>query len=257
MAGSIVCPACGAGVSAKETACPYCQAPVVLPKPKGAEGPAERRTFCTRCGQMYPAGAAKCPRCPPTKDDDARGGKCPRCGDDLEPEKMGDVTVDRCRGCRGLWFDGDEVENAIDATTRGVSTSEAAALRPRLPVTPTRLEDEVRYLACVRCRELMARRQAAPRSGVVIDICRDHGVWFDGGEFEQFAAFVKAGGLEVARYDGIASAEARRKAAMMPTDTSPPLSSSGPRLGGSGWGDVGPVSWLLDTIVRVILGRRF
>ena len=169
---------------------------------------------------------------------------------------MGDVTVDRCRGCRGLWFDGDEVEHAIDATTRGVSTSEAGALRPALPVTPTRIEDEVHYLACVRCRELMVRRQAAPRAGIVIDICRNHGVWFDAGEFEQFAAFVKAGGLEVARYDGIASAEARRKSATMPPDSYPLLTSSGPRLGGWSWGDVGPVSWLLDAIARVILGGR-
>src|SRR5437762_7819140 len=115
MAGSIVCPTCGAGVSAKATACPYCNAPVVLPKPVGAEGPAERRTYCTRCGLMYPAGAARCPRCPTFDEFDARGGMCPRCGNDLEPEKMGEVTVDRCRGCKGLWFDGDEVEHAIDA----------------------------------------------------------------------------------------------------------------------------------------------
>jgi Zn-finger nucleic acid-binding protein len=170
---------------------------------------------------------------------------------------MGAVTVDRCRGCRGLWFDGDEVEHAIDATTRGVSTSEAAALRPGLPATPTKLEDEVRYLACVRCRELMVRRQAAPRSGIVIDICRNHGVWFDGGEFEQFAAFVKAGGLEVLRYDGIASAEARRKAAAAMPPPEPTMLGPGPRDHRWGWETAGLTSTFLEALARLILGRRF
>jgi Zn-finger nucleic acid-binding protein len=122
------------------------------------------------------------------------------------------VTVDRCGSCHGLWFDGDEIEHAIDVTTKGVSREEAAALRRSLP-NPSGPVEEVRYLACVRCGERMARRQAAPRAGTIVDICRDHGVWFDGGEFDRFAAFAKAGGLDVLRHDGIAAAEARARLA--------------------------------------------
>src|SRR5262245_44881102 len=94
-AGTIVCPACGAAVSKAATACAYCGAEVVLPKPKGGDAAAERRTFCTRCGQLYPSDAAKCPRCPPAGDDD-RGGRCPRCSGELSPESMGTASVDRC-----------------------------------------------------------------------------------------------------------------------------------------------------------------
>jgi Zn-finger nucleic acid-binding protein len=57
----------------------------------------------------------------------------------------------------------------------------------------------------------MARRQVAPRAGIIVDVCRLHGVWFDGGEFERFTEFVKAGGLEVTRYDATASAETRKR----------------------------------------------
>src|SRR5690349_19544708 len=109
--GSLVCPACGAGVSKKDAACRYCGAEVVVPKPVGMEGPAERRTYCTRCGLLYASDAARCTACP-TDETNEKGGRCPRCGDSLEPVTIGRSTVDRCRGCGGHWFDGDEIEHA-------------------------------------------------------------------------------------------------------------------------------------------------
>lgn len=208
--GTIVCPACAAGVPKNAKACPYCGAEVVLAAPRGADGPADRLTYCTRCGLLYPSAAATCPRCPPGSTDE-RGGRCPRCAGALEPTTVGPVTIDRCRGCKGTWFDGDELEHVVDLTTKGVAREEALALKRGLPEGS--LESEVRYLACVRCGERMYRRQVAMRAGVLVDICRAHGVWFDGGELEQFEAFVRAGGLEVRRHDGIALTESRRKRA--------------------------------------------
>src|SRR5262245_11897145 len=121
--GTILCPSCGGAVAKTATACPYCGAVVELPKPIGAMTHAERKTFCTRCGELYPADAAKCPRCPPSSSEEP-GTRCPRCAGDLQTERIGTATVDRCRSCRGLWFDGDEVEHAVDVTTRGVSRDE-------------------------------------------------------------------------------------------------------------------------------------
>ena len=126
---------------------------------------------------------------------------------------MGTVTVDRCSRCKGTWFDGDELEHALDVTTRGIARDEAENRRRGLPRPPNPSE-EVRYLACVRCGERMARRQIAARTGLIIDICRFHGVWFDGGELEHFREFVAAGGLEVLRHDGVAQADAWRKRTM-------------------------------------------
>jgi Zn-finger nucleic acid-binding protein len=217
--GTILCPSCGGAVKKTATACPYCGAVVELPKPKGTTSPAERKTFCTRCGELYPSESARCPRCPPSSSDEP-GRCCPRCAGGLETQRMGDATIDRCRSCHGLWFDGDELEHALDVTTRGVSRDEANAMRLTIPPSPFPVE-EIHYLACVRCGERMARRQIARRAGVIIDVCCLHGVWFDAGEFEHFVAFVRAGGLEIARQDGIAAAEARERAvqaAPAPTD---------------------------------------
>ena len=209
--GSVVCPACGGAAPKAGGACPYCGAATPPDLPVGATSGPELRTYCTRCGQFYPASAGHCPRCPPAADVEATG-RCPRCGQDLAPETMNRVTVERCTACKGLWFDGDEIEHAIDVTTRGRSLEEAAATRKMLPAW-TKPVEGVHYLHCARCGEVMARRQVAPRTGVIIDICRPHGVWFDAGEFEHFQAFAAAGGLELVRLDGVMSADARRRLA--------------------------------------------
>lgn len=207
--GTIVCPSCSAPARKTASACAYCGAQIVLPSPKGSDAPAERRTFCARCGQLYPSTLGKCPRCPPSSND-RPGGRCPRCRRDLEPMRMGNASIDKCPGCGGHWFDGDEIEHAADLTTQGVSKEEARGLRRSIP-SVAEVERVVKYLPCVRCGEVMSRRQVVQRAGIIIDVCRPHGVWFDGGEFEQFLVFARAGGLEVNRVDGVAQVEARRK----------------------------------------------
>jgi Zn-finger nucleic acid-binding protein len=42
----------------------------------------------------------------------------------------------------------------------------------------------------------MVRRNFRRISGVLIDVCRDHGVWLDAGELEQIRCFIANGGLD-------------------------------------------------------------
>jgi Zn-finger nucleic acid-binding protein len=42
----------------------------------------------------------------------------------------------------------------------------------------------------------MARMTFGQRSGVIVDVCRAHGTWFDAGELDAVMAFVRGGGLE-------------------------------------------------------------
>jgi uncharacterized protein len=37
--------------------------------------------------------------------------KCPKCGMQLEEIAFGDVRVDKCFGCEGIWLDKGECEN--------------------------------------------------------------------------------------------------------------------------------------------------
>ncbi len=55
------------------------------------------------------------------------------------------------------------------------------------------------YIPCPDCEKLMNPGNFARRSGIIIDTCKAHGVWFDAGELPQIVEFIRSGGLEKAR----------------------------------------------------------
>lgn len=74
------------------------------------------------------------------------------------------------------------------------------------------LPDVVRYLPCPACGKMMNRSNFAKSSGVVLDVCRDHGVWLDRGELPALLDFIGTGGLARARArDHLLLEEERRR----------------------------------------------
>ena len=59
--------------------------------------------------------------------------------------------------------------------------------------------DEVRYVSCPLCHNPMNRLNFGRVSGVIVDVCKAHGTWFDGGELTRIVAFASAGGLQKTR----------------------------------------------------------
>ena len=55
------------------------------------------------------------------------------------------------------------------------------------------------YVPCPACASLMNRKNFGGTSGVIVDICKKHGTWFDAGELPRVLAFVASGGLERSR----------------------------------------------------------
>lgn len=53
---------------------------------------------------------------------------------------------------------------------------------------------KVQYIKCPVCRNFMRRVNFGHRSGVVVDRCREHGVWLDNGEIAHLLEWKKAGG---------------------------------------------------------------
>ena len=44
--------------------------------------------------------------------------KCPKCGHDMKTEKIGEIAVERCSSCEGIFFDRGELEEALLAQER-------------------------------------------------------------------------------------------------------------------------------------------
>ncbi len=58
---------------------------------------------------------------------------------------------------------------------------------------------KITYAPCPQCGQLMNRINFARCSGVVVDVCKGHGTWFDPDELREIVEFIRAGGLETSR----------------------------------------------------------
>ena len=61
------------------------------------------------------------------------------------------------------------------------------------------MSEMVRYVPCPQCGQLMNRVNFARCSGIVVDVCKGHGTWFDRDELREIVEFIRGGGLDLAR----------------------------------------------------------
>lgn len=187
-AGLLGCPHCGAGVAPTAKACGHCSHELLL-------------KACPRCLSRVFHGHKHCPECgtelslvatvEPRED-----RACPRCDQQLGGRLVGDIVVDECVACHGLWLDHVAVKRIV--TDRAQARAEA--LMGALPTT-FKYEKQPAgrmYIKCPACRQVMNRKLFAAGSGVVIDVCSVHGAFFDIGELPRIIEYVMQGGLEKA-----------------------------------------------------------
>ena len=95
-----------------------------------------------------------------------------------------------CERCGGLFLD--------HATLAGiVHDSERAGPGVGKPFergSTKNAAEAVRYVKCPMCHERMNRVNFGKRSGVVVDVCRSHGTWFDAGELTRTVEWLASGG---------------------------------------------------------------
>lgn len=155
-----------------EITCPACGARSVAGGAAAARTAAAYRTAPTRASTGEPSASARCPRC--RAELVVEGG-----------------ARQRCPKCSGAFVDHGEVRRLL---------ADADAARTKAPFKRRKKFDpDVRSFDCVVCREPMERNPLGATSGIYLDACEAHGIWFDAGELEDATEYVRAVGLEEAR----------------------------------------------------------
>jgi uncharacterized protein len=103
---------------------------------------------------------------------------CPACHDEMIVVEYKQIELDFCPGCRGVWFDSDELDLLLDALDF-LDLKAKALFRP----TPEASDEADRK--CPYCRSKMDKALMGSGRDVTIDRCpQGHGLWFDGGELD-------------------------------------------------------------------------
>jgi Zn-finger nucleic acid-binding protein len=182
---------CGAAVSTDAPQCLFCEARLAT-------------VSCPACFGMMFIGSRHCPRCGAKAarveeaDEELAKRNCPRCNIQLECVNIGDVNLRECASCAGLWVDVSSFEKICADREQ-----QSAVLGAATPITPDAKRfdsgNSVKYVPCPECNQLMNRVNFARCSGVVVDVCKGHGTWFDRDEMQQIVEFIRSGGLEASR----------------------------------------------------------
>lgn len=189
-AGLLACPQCGAGVSPNASSCEYCNAELLL-------------KACPRCLSRVFHGYKHCPECGAELDLAATGTElrelpCPRCERPLRARMVGDIVIDECALCAGLFLDHVAIKRVVTDRAQARADVLLGAL-PRAETAALPKPGQRMYVKCPSCRNVMNRRLFAAGTGVIVDVCRAHGTFFDAGELPQIIEFVMNGGLELAQ----------------------------------------------------------
>jgi len=195
---------CGAPAATEATRCEHCGARLAS-------------VACPSCFGMMFIGQQFCPHCGAKADRHdspapAQPEPCPRCKTSMEAVVIGGSNLRECPHCEGLWT-GAETLRQICA--QGEKQAAVLGMATHLPAQEgAEIEKQIRYLPCPVCGKLMNRVNFANFSGVIVDVCTQHGTWFDRGELGRIVEFIRGGGLEKAREKEMAELEeAHRRAA--------------------------------------------
>ena len=178
---------CGAAASTDAPQCQYC-------------GSLLATISCPVCFAMMFIGSKHCPRCGAAADRhegvNKSAWKCPRCQVEMQSVVIGQESVLECGTCFGLWLDVPSFEKICADREQ-----QAAVLGTALhaPEGNVRTGSPVQYVPCPECSQLMNRINFAHCSGVILDLCKKHGIWFDQDELSRIVEFIRAGGLEASR----------------------------------------------------------
>lgn len=108
--------------------------------------------------------------------------ECPKCNaamNEITVDTLnGEVAIDQCSSCKGLWFDNGEAEQLKASWMSDFLDSGD----PRIGKTYNRVRD----IQCPRCKKEMQKVNDAKQRHLQYEICPEHGMFMDAGEFTDY-----------------------------------------------------------------------
>ena len=105
--------------------------------------------------------------------------QCPKCEATMEAIDFKGIEVDRCSGCKGIWFDLKEAELLLREEGAEVIDDGDEFVGARF--------NEMRDINCPKCRVPMSMLSETNDAGVIYEICpRCYGAFYDAGEFSDY-----------------------------------------------------------------------
>ena len=198
-AAVVRCSSCGgARGKDREPFCSYCGSSFTIHE-------RDLNTICPHCMTRICSKAKFCHSCAtPIASEDVEFDKtdmdCPVCDNvKLHSRKMNShaFSMKECSHCAGLWITADvfkhlerkaqnEVASGVESGVKESNIQHSAQSRE----TPTKF-----YRQCPQCQQLMNRRNYAQASGIVVDVCSKHGIWFDIHELDEVLQYIRSGQL--------------------------------------------------------------
>jgi len=161
---------------------------------------------CSSCSAPLPPGELVCSYCGLRNDVDLQGihhnttaapdeiRTCPNCDKPMPTIDLkvgGKFLIERCKDCKGLFFDSGELEFLLEKSVTNVFEID----HQRLDVlSREKKAPAVRYIKCPVCAKIMNRVNFGHKSGVVADKCKAHGTFLESGELKALMEWMKAGG---------------------------------------------------------------
>ena len=191
------CASCGAAVASDSPICGHCGARLAT-------------MACPSCFNMMVAGSRFCSQCGgaavhwrPTEEK----LPCPGCDGPLLLGKLGESALFQCGKCFGFWVN----KTTLERICRNAEKQALTFHDNHSPSAHARVMRPIRYVRCPECHKLMNRVNFAQCSGTVVDVCSEHGTWFDANELQQIARFLREGGMDKVRAQQMAALESERR----------------------------------------------
>jgi len=116
---------------------------------------------------------------------------CPKCVGKTEEIKVGDLVIDRCFACGGLWFDKGELFTAINKEiidTVEFELEEGHFDDEELKELIKEIDLDKKEIICPRCKgdKKMIKIPSPRNKNITIDYCEKcEGIWLDAGEYNK------------------------------------------------------------------------